>query len=139
MKILLSFLLLFSENLASSLNPIHIGHNEIAKVNDRVSSSTSTISVIVTPLNDTLVANDITVVVEEDVSGYEISLSATDAENSTLTFSIVDSPLYGEVDTTTLGDSRVRAYELRRTGNHQPNSDYKGSPNTIEGLSLIHI
>ena len=56
-----------------------------------------------TPLNDTLVANDITVVVEEDVSGYEISLSATDAENSTLTFSIVDSPLYGEVDTTTLG------------------------------------
>ena len=133
MKILLSFLLLFNENLASSLNPIHIGHNEIAKVNDGVSSSTSIISVIVTPLNDTLVANDITVVVEEDVSGYEISLSATDAENSTLTFSIVDSPLYGEVDTTTLGDSRVRAYESRNAGQHQHNSHYKGSSNTIEG------
>ena len=133
MKILLLFILLFNENLASSLTPINVADNEIAKVNDRVSSSTSTISIIVTPLNDTLVANDITVVVEEDVSGYEISLSATDAENSTLTFSIVDSPLYGEVDTTTLGDSRVRAYESRNAGQHQFNSHYSGSPNTIEG------
>ena len=134
MKILLPFLLLFSENLASSLNPIHVADNEIAKVNDGASSSTSIISVIVTPLNDTLVANDITVVVEEDVSGYEIKLSATDAENSTLTFSIVDSPLYGEVDTTTLGDSRVRAYESRNAGQHQHNSHYTGSPRTtIEG------
>ena len=133
MKILLLFILLFNENLASSPAPINVADNEIAKVNDRVSSSTSTISVIVTPLNDTLVANDITVVVEEDVSGYEISLSATDAENSTLTFSIVDSPLYGEVDTTTLGDSRVRAYESRNAGQHQHNSHYKGSSNTIEG------
>ena len=134
MKILLSFLLLFSENLASSLNPIHVADNEIAKVNDGASSSTSIISVIVTPLNDTLVANDITVVVEEDVSGYEIKLSATDAENSTLTFSIVDYPLYGEVDTTTLGDSRVRAYESRNAGQHQGGSHYTGSPRTtIEG------
>ena len=107
MKILLLFILLFSENLASYITPIHVADNEIAKVNDGVSSSTSIISVIVTPLNDTLVANNIFAVIEEDVSGYEISLSATDAENSTLTFSIVDSPLYGEVDTTTLGDSRV--------------------------------
>ena len=133
MKILLLFILLFNENLASSPAPINVADNEIAKVNDLVSSSTSTISIIVTPLNDTLVANDITVVVEEDVSGYEISLSATDAENSTLTFSIVDSPLYGEVDTTTLGDSRVRAYESRNAGQHQHNSHYSGSPNTIEG------
>ena len=68
MKILLLFILLFSENLASYITPIHVSDNEIAKVNDGVSSSTSIISVIVTPLNDTLVANDITVVVSEDTS-----------------------------------------------------------------------
>ena len=83
--------------------------------------------------NNEPVTYDLEITVSEDTSNYEIKLSATDIENNNLTYSIVDYPLYGEVDTTTLGDSRVRAYELRRTGNHQPNSDYKGSPNTIEG------
>ena len=84
--------------------------------------------------NNEPVTYDLVVTVSEDTSNYEIKLSATDAENSTLTFSIVDYPLYGEVDTTTLGDSRVRAYESRNAGQHQGGSHYTGNPRTtIEG------
>ena len=62
--------------------------------------------------NNVPVTYDLSVTVSEDTSNYEIILSATDAENNTLTYSIVDPPSFGNLDTTTLGDSRVRAYEL---------------------------
>ena len=84
--------------------------------------------------NNVPVTYDLSVTVSEDTSNYEIILSATDAENNTLTYSIVDPPSFGNIDTTTLGDSRVRAYESRNAGQHQHNSHYSGSPKTtIEG------
>ena len=84
--------------------------------------------------NNVPVTYDLSVTVSEDTSNYEIILSASDAENNTLTYSIVDPPSFGNIDTTTLGDSRVRAYESRRAGDHEHNSHYFGNPRTtIEG------
>ena len=103
-------------------------------VSDGTSSSSSTITITVESMNDIPVTNDLVVTVSEDTSNYEIILSATDAENNTLTYSIVDPPSFGNIDITNLGDSRVRAYESRNAGQHQHNSHYSGSPKTtIEG------
>ena len=103
-------------------------------VSDENSSSTSTVTVTVTSVNDLPLVNNLTITVIEDFSGNEISLSGTDIEDNTLTFSIIDHPSFGNLDTTTLIDSRVRAYESRNAGSHLHNSHYSGSPKTtIEG------
>lgn len=103
-------------------------------VSDENSSSTSTVTVTVTSVNDLPLVNNLTITVIEDFSDNEISLSGTDIEDNTLTFLIIDHPSFGKLDTTTLIDSRVRAYESRNAGSHLNNSHYSGSPKTtIEG------
>ena len=103
-------------------------------VSDGNSSSTSTVTVTVTSVNDLPLVSNLTITVTEDFSDNEISLSGTDIEDNTLTFLIIDHPSFGKLDTTTLIDSRVRAYESRNAGSHLNNSHYSGSPKTtIEG------
>ncbi len=103
-------------------------------VSDENSSSTSTVTVTVTSVNDLPLVSNFTITVTEDFSDNEISLSGTDIEDNTLTFLIIDHPSFGKLDTTTLIDSRVRAYESRNAGSHLHNSHYSGSPKTtIEG------
>ena len=125
----------YGDTVLYTPNPNYNGSDSfVYTVSDGISSSSSTITITVESMNDIPVTNDLVVTVSEDTSNYEIILSATDAENNTLTYSIVDPPSFGNLDTTTLGDSRVRAYESRNAGQHQHNSHYSGSPKTtIEG------
>ena len=66
------------------------------KTNDGTSDSyEATISITVTPINDLPVANSRTVMVAEDSSNNAVTLTATDADNDNLAYSIVAQPMYG--------------------------------------------
>ncbi|MDQ3044667.1 MAG: Ig-like domain-containing protein, partial [Chloroflexota bacterium] len=70
------------------------------KANDgTVDSNTATVSITVTAVNDAPVANDQSVTTSEDVAA-EITLTASDADGNTLTYSIVSGPAYGTLSGT---------------------------------------
>jgi serine protease len=67
------------------------------KANDgTVDSNTATVSITVTPVNDAPVASDQSTTTPEDTS-VSITLSATDVDGDSLTYSIVDIPSNGTV------------------------------------------
>ena len=67
------------------------------KVNDGTEdSTTATVTITVKSINDTPVSKDISVSTDEDNS-VEVSLEASDLDQDTLTYSIVDDPVNGTV------------------------------------------
>jgi len=67
------------------------------KANDgTVDSNTATVSITVTAVNDAPVASDQSVTTPEDTS-VDITLSATDADGDSPTYSIVDNPSHGTI------------------------------------------
>ena len=67
------------------------------KVNDGTEdSTTATVTITVKSINDTPVSKDISVSTDEDNS-VEVSLDASDLDQDTLTYSIVDDPVNGAV------------------------------------------
>jgi len=65
------------------------------RVNDgTVNSNTATVSITVTPVNDAPVANDQSVATNEDTA-KAITLTGSDVDSATLTYSIVAQPLHG--------------------------------------------
>ena len=64
-------------------------------------SNTATITVTVTPVNDLPIVSSQSVTVAEDSSNNAITLTATDADNDTLTYTIVDQPTHGTLAGTT--------------------------------------
>ena len=70
------------------------------KVNDgTVDSNTATVSITVTPVNDAPVANNQSINVTEDVA-KAITLTASDVDGNTLTYSVVVSPTHGTLSGT---------------------------------------
>ncbi len=84
------------------------------KVNDGAAdSSVATVSITVTPVNDAPVAEDLTETTEEDTP-KDITLVATDVEDDTLTYAIVDQPAHGTV--TLVGTTATYTPELNFNG-----------------------
>src|SRR5690606_24728698 len=82
------------------------------KVNDgEADSNTATVDITVTAVNDVPVADDKNAVAEEDGS-VGITLSGSDVEGSSLTYTVVDAPDHGDV-----------------TGGSGPNRTYTPDPN----------
>ncbi|MCD4815700.1 MAG: tandem-95 repeat protein, partial [Methanosarcinales archaeon] len=77
-------------------------------------SNTATVSITVTAVDDVPVASDQSVTTPEDTS-VDITLSATDADGDSLTYSIVDVPSHGTV---TLSDN---------TATYTPDANYNGA------------
>jgi hypothetical protein len=70
------------------------------KANDgTIDSSTATVSITVTPVNDPPVANAQSVTTNEDTA-KAITLTATDVDGDTLTYSVVTGPLHGALNGT---------------------------------------
>ena len=85
------------------------------RVNDgTVNSNTATVSITVTPVNDAPVSSDINTTATEDTQ-KDITLSASDVEGSSLTYSIVSGTSNG---TTSLSGNVVT---------YTPNTNYNGS------------
>jgi len=86
------------------------------KANDvTIDSNTATVSITVTPENDAPVAQDQTVTTDEDTA-ITINLVATDVDNTTLTYEIVDEPTHGSLST--LSGNQVV---------YTPSKDYNGT------------
>jgi len=84
------------------------------KVNDgHVDSNTATISITVTAVNDAPVANARAVTTDEDTA-KAITLTGSDVDGDTLTYSVVDGPAHGTLSGT--GDTRT----------YTPNLNYNG-------------
>jgi len=79
-----------------------------------VDSNTATVSITVTAVDDAPVASDQSVTTPEDTS-VDITLSATDADGDSLTYSIVDVPSHGTV---TLSGN---------TATYTPDANYNGA------------
>ena len=66
------------------------------KANDgKVDSNVSTISINITPVNDTPIAQDIDISMNEDEGTRDIILQGSDIDNSNLTYSIINGPSHG--------------------------------------------
>lgn len=64
-------------------------------VNDGIANSPlATVSITVNPINDAPVADDKTILMNEDAT-RQITLTAVDVENNTLTYAVSDEPLHG--------------------------------------------
>ena len=86
------------------------------KANDgKVDSNVSTISINITPVNDTPIAQDIDISMNEDEGTRDIILQGSDIDNSNLTYSIINGPSHG---TYTLNDNIL---------SYTPDENYNGS------------
>ena len=88
------------------------------KANDgSLDSNTSTVTITVTAVNDAPVSSNLSVSTNEDTANA-ITLSATDVEGSSLTYSIVSNPSEGSV---TISETDVKV------ATYTPNQDWYGT------------
>jgi M6 family metalloprotease-like protein len=101
------------------------------KVNDgRVDSNTATVDIAVTGPNNVPTVSDQTVVTDEDTA-KSLTLSATDADNDTLSYSIVDSPLHGMLT----GSGASRIYIPAANYNGEDSFSYRVNDGTTDSAT----
>ena len=112
--------------------------NYIATDSDGGQSSTGTITVNITNINDAPVANNITSSVDEDMTGHTVTIvgdseGGSDVDGDTLTFSIVTPPSNGSIynesgggipdgDALVAGDVLTSSFTI-----YNPNANYNGT------------
>jgi VCBS repeat-containing protein len=102
------------------------------KVNDGTSDSTvATVSITVTPVNDAPVANAQSVTTPEDTP-VNITLTASDVEGSTLTYTIVSGPTNGTLTGT--GSNRTYTPNANFTGSDS--FTYKVNDGTLDSATV---
>jgi len=106
--------------------------NFIVQVSDGTDTDLITVNVTINPINDApVIANGSTVSVTMDEDGspidFSLTLSATDADNDTLTWSVSSQAGFGMASVSGSGNSKSIAYT--------PNLDYNGSDNFIIQVS----
>ena len=96
-------------------------------VNDGIiDSPPATVTVTVTPINDTPEANDLAVNTDEDSTDFSIVLTATDPDDDTLTFTIVNPPQFGTLKNS-LSPPTSMLTEIPAEVFYTPDPDFNGS------------
>jgi len=106
------------------------------KANDgTVDSNTATVSITVTPVNDAPVASDQSTATPEDIL-VDVTLSATDVDGDSLTYSIVDIPSNGTVALS----GNLTTYTPDENYNGADSFTFKANDGTVDSnTATVHI
>jgi fibronectin type 3 domain-containing protein len=106
---------------------VHL-HDNGGTANGGIDTSTAqTFTITVTPVNDPPVANDQPVTAAEDTA-KAITLSATDVENSPLTYTVLSGPSHGALS----GNGPNRTYTPAANYNGPDNFTFKANDGTVD-------